>query len=210
MGRGETADGLNREGPSSDCEGVMERTSEDIVDEWLVLRARAGEGEALGRLVRRWEGRVLRHAWRMTQDPDGALDVAQESWVSIVKGLGSLDDPRAFRGWALGIVTRRSADWVRAKVRRRRTRRRLREMAPLETPDAAATSADARAVHRAMEGLSREHAAVVGLRYSEGLSVEEISIALDVPVGTVKSRLFHAREALRRALELEGTGKEQS
>lgn len=91
----------------------MERTSEDIVDEWLVLRARAGESEAFGSLVRRWEGRVLRHAWRMTRDADGALEVAQESWLSILRGLGSLEDPRAFRGWALGIVSRRSADWVR-------------------------------------------------------------------------------------------------
>lgn len=188
----------------------MERTSEDIVDEWLVLRCRAGDGEALGRLVGRWEGRVLRHAWRMTRDADGALDVAQESWVSIVKGLGSLDDPRAFRGWALGIVTRRSADWVRGKVRRRRARRRLSELATSPTETREDVDEATRAVREAMEGLSREHAAVVGLRYSEGLSVEEISIALDVPVGTVKSRLFHAREALRRALELEGTEKEKS
>ncbi|MGD9693299.1 MAG: RNA polymerase sigma factor [Phycisphaerales bacterium] len=186
----------------------MERTSEDIVDEWLVLRAQAGEAEAFGKLARRWEGRVLRHAWRMTRDADGALDVAQESWLSIVKGLGSLADPRAFRGWALGIVTRRSADWVRGKVRRRRARRGVEAMRVVEEASGVAEeSADARAVHRAMEGLSREHAAVVGLRYAEGLSVEEIAMALDVPVGTVKSRLHHARGALRRALELE-EGKE--
>ncbi len=186
----------------------MERTSEDIVDEWLVLRARAGEGEAMGALVRRWEGRVLRHAWRMTRDAEGALDVAQESWLSIVRGIGSLEDPRAFRGWALGIVTRRSADWVRGRVRRRRMTRRLRESARARLQEEErAGDETTRAVRAALEGLSREHAAVAGLRYAEGFSVEEIAMALDIPAGTVKSRLHHARDALRRALEQE-QGKE--
>lgn len=185
----------------------MARTSEDIVDEWLVLRCRSGDVEAMGRLVKRWEGRVLRHAWRMTRDADGAMDVAQESWMSIARGIGAIEDPRAFRAWALGIVTRRSADWIRGRVRHRRATQRLRDLTqdnPMTTPhptNQPELHEEAQAVHLAMETLTHDHAVVLGLRYADGLGVAEIAVALDIPIGTVKSRLFHAREALKQAIE---------
>lgn len=89
--------------------------------------------------------------------------------------------------------------------------RRLRESASARwQEEERAGDETTRAVRAALEGLSREHAVVAGLRYAEGLSVEEIAMALDIPAGTVKSRLHYAREALRRALEQEQEqGKEK-
>lgn len=171
-----------------------------------MLRAQGGDAAALARLIRRNEGLVLRHALQLTNDPEAAADVAQETWLAVVRRLGSLGDPRAFHAYTLRIATNKAADWTRGRVRQRRAWTRLRNLAhEMASPaDAGATGAaatdDARAVRATLDGLSPEHALVVSLHYAEGLSLGEIAVALGVPLGTVKSRLHHARERLRRAL----------
>lgn len=173
-----------------------------ITDEWLVLRAQGGDGAALAALVGRNQGLVLRHALRLTNDPEAAADVAQEAWLAVVRGLDRLEDPRAFHAFALRIVSNKAADWKRGRVRRRRAWEGLRALAErfaALSPDA--PTGDARALGEAMGALSAEHAVVVALHYAEGLPLGAIAAALDVPVGTVKSRLHHARERLRLALQ---------
>jgi RNA polymerase sigma factor (sigma-70 family) len=177
------------------------RTRERILDELLVLAAQARQVDAFERLATRWHPRLLRHARRLTGDADGARDAVQEAWLAIARGLGRLQDPACFGAWALRITGRRCADWV---TRRRRTRERFSEL------DAAADVAaspdelgdDLSRVREALRGLGPEPRALMAMYYTEGLSVTEIAKVLGVPVGTVKSRLFHARERLRAALEV--------
>lgn len=173
-----------------------------ISDDWLVLRAQGGDGDALAALVARRQDLVMRHALRLTGDAEAAADVAQEAWLAVVRGLDRLDDPRAFQAFALRIVAHKAADWTRGRVRRRRAWPGLRALAErLASPAPDAPSDDARALGEAMDTLSADHAVVVALHYAEGLPLGAIAAALDVPVGTVKSRLHHARERLRLALE---------
>lgn len=167
-------------------------------DEWLVLLAQSGDRRAVERLAVRWGPRLLRTARRMTGEAEAARDAAQDAWAGILAGLPRLHDPAAFPAWAFGILRRKCADALR-----RRARARARE-APLEAAsDAAAPQADGEGAADFKAALARlpvAQAEVVALFYGEGLTLAEIAAATGVPVGTAKSRLFHARAALKATL----------
>jgi RNA polymerase sigma-70 factor (ECF subfamily) len=185
------------------------RTRERVVDELLVLAAQARDFRAFERLASRWHPRLLRHARRLTGDADGAQEAVQEAWVAIARGLGRLADPAAFGAWALRITGRRCADWV---ARRQRIRQRFADLdAAANVPAAADERADDVALLReAVRGLEAQERALLAMRYVEGLTLGEIAGALGVPVGTVKSRLYHARERLRAVLEAHDGAPERS
>lgn len=177
---------------------MKNRTPSEVIDEYLVLHGQAGEPEAFRRLVERWQPRLLSHALRYTRNRDAARDVTQDSWVAIIKGISRLDDPTRFRAWAYRIVANKARDWVR----REQARRRAAAGAP-----AAATAAEAMAakgdVARIREGIAQlepDQRLILSWFYLEDMSLRDIAEALSIPVGTVKSRLFHTRAALRASL----------
>lgn len=178
------------------------RTKEQLLDEYLVASARLGDRKAFDLLARRWQGKLIAHAWRLTGDVDLAREAAQEGWLEIVRGIGRLRDERAFPAWSYQIVSRRCA----RRIARLRHDRALTAAAAAEPVDAftAPEEADAPAMARlrtAVAALPPEQRAVIGLFYLETLGVAEVAIALDVPAGTVKTRLMHARRKLRAVLE---------
>jgi RNA polymerase sigma-70 factor (ECF subfamily) len=174
---------------------------ERLFDEYLAASARAGSRAALGQLAARVQPRLLNHARRLTGDSEAARDAVQEAWVEIVRGLSRLDDAAAFPAWAFRIVSRRCARWVRKQQRRRiLDTAYAAEPAETTTPDGAGRASDAARLRRAISDLPPDHRAAIALFYLEDLSVAEIAVALDAPVGTIKTRLMHAREKLRRSL----------
>ena len=177
------------------------RTRERVVDEMLVLAAQAGETEAFERLARRWHPRLLRHAFRLTDDAEGSRDAVQDAWVAIARGLRRLRDPARFGPWALRITGRQCADWI---ARRRTARGRMSSLdVASEVPRPPEDRQDDLArVRDALRRLESERRALMAMFYVEGMSVHEVATALGVPSGTVKSRLFHAREHLQAALEV--------
>ena len=185
----------------------MNRESERIYDEFLVAAAVTGDQPALSRLVARWQPRLLRHAWRVLGDGARAKDMVQEAWVEILRGLARLDDVAAFPAWAFRIVTRRC---------QREFHRNSR--APLESengehdetaivPESASGefAAELSIVMDAISSLPGPQRTALALFYIEELSVAEISVATDVPPGTVKTRLMHARRKVRALLEGEAS-----
>jgi len=180
----------------------MVRTKEQLLDEYLLASARTGDRKAFDLLARRWQGKLVAHAWRLTGDVDLAREAAQESWVEIVRGLGWLRDERAFPAWAYRIVSRRCA----RRICGLQQDRRLAAAAaaePAETSTATPES-DAPAMARlraALADLPQEQRAAIGLFYLEDLGVAGTAKALNVPAGTVKTRLMHARRRLRAVLE---------
>ena len=181
----------------------MARTEERLVDEYLALAAGAGDRRAFEALARRWHGRLVAHAWRLTGDPELARDAAQAGWIEIVRGLGRLRDARAFPAWAYRIVSRRCARQIAGAARRR-------ALAEAFAPDAALAAApepeggargDPDRLRLAIRALPAEQRSAVALYHFEEMSVAEVAVALDVPAGTVKTRLMHARRKLRAALE---------
>ncbi len=185
-----------RGGPGDWGNGTMRRPEQRVLDELLVMRCQDGNAEALDLLVRRWQRPLLRHAYRLTGNADAAADAAQEAWMGIIRGIGRLDDAARFRAWAFRIATRKAIDWIR-----RRQRRRGR-VEPLGARDvAAAPAADTDGAADMLARLPADQRALLSLKYLEEFTNAEIAEALGIPEGTVKSRLHHARNELRRLLE---------
>lgn len=172
------------------------------LDEYLVVAAQGGDRKAFAELVRRWQRRLTTHAWRLVGDEEAARDAVQAAWLDIAQGLARLRDEAAFPAWAYRIVTRRCAREVQCqRLRRELARAALAEPPPLIViPDETATD-EARRLHRAISDLPPVQRAAIALHHFEDLGVAEIAVALDVPAGTIKTRLMHARRALRAALE---------
>jgi RNA polymerase sigma-70 factor (ECF subfamily) len=176
------------------------RTPEDIHDEWLVLRCQEGSTTALAELVARWQPRIQRHALRLTASREAAADVSQAAWLAIVRGIGRLHDPACFRRWAYRIVGFKSADWIRDRQQGRAFAGRLvTEPADYRTANDAAND-DLAAIREAMSKLTAEHKAILAMFYLDDMSLAEIAEATSLPIGTIKSRLHYARQALRDAL----------
>lgn len=179
------------------------RSLDQIHDELLVLEAQRGEIDAFEALLRRWLPVMTRHAYRLTGDRDGAADVTQETCLAITRGLRRLDDPARFGSWALRIVSNKAADWVRRRQRQRRLQESIESREPraalsdLQGSDHRSEAETVRLIQRALAQLSQEMRAVISLHYGEGLSVADTALALDIPAGTVKSRLHHARNRLK-------------
>jgi RNA polymerase sigma-70 factor (ECF subfamily) len=182
----------------------VDRTPERALDEYLVSLSRAGSVEAMDGLARRWTPRLLRYTTRLLGgSPDAvetARDIVQETWVGVIRGLRGLRDPAQFPSWIYGIATRRSADAIRARTRRRRLDACVLAgdaSEPVASPTSSEQQID---LANAIRALPPIHRAAVHLFYLEDLTVEEIASVLGTPAGTVKSRLHHARAALRRQL----------
>ena len=182
----------------------IKREFQDVLDEFLVLRCQDGETEALEELVRRWQKQLLGHAWRLTGDGNAARDIVQESWLAIAGGIRRLKDPALFNRWAYRIVSHKSADWVRRRQRDRRLAVSVARSLDGETqaePEPAATDDDIAALRRAIRRLSPDHKVILSLYYFDEKGIPAIAEILSIPAGTVKSRLYHARQHLRRRLE---------
>lgn len=178
----------------------MAQTPDRILDELLVIGCQRGEARSFERLVARWHERLRRHAWYLTHDAEATSEVVQEAWVEITRSIGRLNEPTSFRGWAFRIVSNKAADWVRSRQRQRTLQNELQQTheesaTELETED---RSSRVRQLIRELPSASRQ---ILSLKYLDNLSTQEIASALAIPVGTVKSRLFHAREQLREKLE---------
>jgi RNA polymerase sigma-70 factor, ECF subfamily len=177
------------------------RDRDAVARELLAVRCRRGDRAALEELVRTWEGRLLYFIRRLVRDESDAWDVLQKTWVGVLAGIGSLDDPRSLAPW-LYRTARNTAH--------SHTRRGDRPYEPLDDqpdPDAADPAdewvefEDAEQVHRGLLALSLPHREVLTLYFLQDLSVEEVAAVLRVPAGTVKSRLHYARRALRKTIE---------
>ena len=164
-------------------------------DELLVTLAIAGDRRAAERLARRWHPRLLRTARRLV-GAELAPGAVQDCWVSILRGIGGLRDPARFAPWAFGILRRRCADAIR-----RHTADHSRDGGePDQAQATAALPDEALAIARAMADLPPDQRLAAQLFFVEGLTLAEIAEVQQVPEGTAKSRLFHARRRLKAAL----------
>jgi RNA polymerase sigma-70 factor (ECF subfamily) len=181
---------VNRAAGCTDYDTRVDRSVEQLVDEILVMDCQSGRVKALEILVSRWQKRLWLYAYRLTGNTEGAWDVTQESWLGIIKGLRKLNDPANFKAWAYRITTNKSIDWMRKnKDPKRLTIAEIKDNQHKVKHDAG--------VKELVEILDTKKKVVLSLYYFEQLSVPEISIALNIPPGTVKSRLASARKELK-------------
>jgi RNA polymerase sigma-70 factor (ECF subfamily) len=165
----------------------------------LVERAKRGDRSAFGRLLRRHQRRVFALGLRWLRNADDADDLVQETFVRAWQALHRFDESRPFAPWLLTIAANRA----RTMAARARPGEEIDEETAWHGPspaDDAESSALARDVRAAVAALPEEQRVVLHLRAVEELSYREIADALDVPIGTVMSRLSRARETLRKRL----------
>lgn len=181
----------------------MNPDSRQALTEWLVLAAAGGDESAFRQLHALWRADLHRLALVRVERPVAADEVTAEAWLAIARGLGRLDDPACFPRWAMRIVERRAADWVRRQQRDRRRAETLRGEAEVLAPEppAAEPGDDVLRLRAAIGRLTVENRELLHLYYELGRSVAEIAEILDLAPGTVKSRLFSLREDLRQRLE---------
>ncbi len=168
----------------------VDRPVEQVVDEFLVIDCQSGSVKAMEILVSRWQERLWRYAFNLVGDREAASDITQESWLSIIKGLRKLHDPASFRAWAYRITTNKAMDWMRkSKTRKEVGIEEIRGHQHKAQKDTG--------VQELLEKLDVRKKAVLSLYYFEQLNISEISVALKVPKGTVKSRLHTAKKELK-------------
>jgi RNA polymerase sigma-70 factor, ECF subfamily len=179
-------------------------------DRLLVERCQAGDLAAFEPLVEKYRQRVWRLAYNVLRDPEEARDVAQDAFIRAYQALASFRGQSAFYTWLFRIVMNLAAD--RSRQRAARGRAFGTERVPEEdwerlmtdqgaSPDSsAAQTEDRERIAKALGTLSEDHRAIIMLSDVEGLSYREIAEVLDIPIGTVMSRLHNARRRLRTAL----------
>jgi len=177
----------------------VRRGLDQALDDYLVLLAQAGSREAFARLAARWTPKLLAFAGRSLGSTEAAKDVVQDTWESAARGLNRLDDPTRLRAWLYAIAARKCADALRGKYRGKRLAEKAQAMAD-EPADAQGDNNDRLDVAAALKRLPAEQRVAVSLYFGEEMSVAEIAAISGVPEGTVKSRLFAARKALRERL----------
>ncbi len=174
------------------------RTSdgETLQDEWLVRRAKAGEREAFGLIVSRHQSSVYRVIRGILGDPAESEDVAQEVFLKAYANLARFRGDSSLFTWLYRIAVNEAL-----RIRRRRSLPTMDGLPETEAP-AAEAETDEEAptlatLQRLLARLPDDHRVIVTLRDLEGLSYQEIAETLEIPIGTVESRLFRARRELR-------------
>ncbi|HEX5802150.1 MAG TPA: RNA polymerase sigma factor RpoE [Azospira sp.] len=186
--------------------------SERETDQLLVERAQRGDKHAFELLVQKYQRKLARLLSRFIRDPAEVEDVAQEAFIKAYRALPSFRGDSAFYTWLYRIGTNTAKNFLVAQGRRAPTSTSFDseeaetfddgdQLRDINTPESVLHSKQVgETVNAAMESLPEELRTAIVLREIEGLSYEEISRIMDCPIGTVRSRIFRAREAVAAKL----------
>jgi RNA polymerase sigma-70 factor (ECF subfamily) len=186
------------------------RNSEQL-DEDLVLRVQRGDKSAFDLLVIKYQHRIIQLVNRYVKDPSEAQDVAQESFIKAYRALGNFRGDSAFYTWLYRIAintaknylvsrSRRSSDY-QVDIQDAEALENAPQLQGMETPERLLLNQEIiDTIKTAIDKLPEDMRTAIMLREFEGMSYEEIAEAMDCPVGTVRSRIFRAREAIDNKL----------
>lgn len=190
----------------------MSNNSHKATDQILVERVQAGDKSAFDLLVKRYQHKVIGLIGRYVQDQAEALDVAQETFIKAYRALDSFRGESAFYTWLYRIATNTAKNYLVTRSRRppgtdididdvlqAESESELRE---IETPENNLYRDELFSVMAStLEALPEELRVALTLRELEGMSYEEIAEVMDCPIGTVRSRIFRARDAIDKELK---------
>ena len=196
--------------------------SDKDIDQQLVVRAQQGEKKAFELLVVKYQRKLLRLISRLVRDPAEAEDVAQEAFIKAYRALPQFRGDSAFYTWLYRIGVNTAKNFLVSQGRRppsstekdneeAETFEDADALRDINTPESMLLSKEiANTVNTAMAKLPEELRTAISLREIEGLSYDEISEVMNCPIGTVRSRIFRAREAIAAELRpLLGTSADQ-
>jgi RNA polymerase sigma-70 factor, ECF subfamily len=186
--------------------------SANLSDQSLVRCAQSGERRAFDRLVFKYRSRIVELAMRYTRNRDDAEDATQQTFMEAYRGIRHFRCDSAFYTWLYRIASNCASNLVKARRRDslrnaidfsdyQHAVRHPRRMWDLATPEELALTADIHGMaNAALEGLSPEHRMAITLREIDGLSYQQIASAMSIPIGTVRSRVFRARDIIDHQL----------
>lgn len=190
----------------------MSNSSQKVTDQILVERVQAGDKSAFDLLVKRYQHKIIGLIGRYVQDQSEALDVAQETFIKAYKALDSFRGESAFYTWLYRIATNTAKNYLVTRNRRppgtdididdvlqAESESELRD---IETPENNLYRDELFGVMAsALEALPEELRVALTLRELEGMSYEDIAEVMGCPIGTVRSRIFRARDAIDKELK---------
>lgn len=185
---------------------------EKIFDGLLVLQYQNGDKKALALLVKRWHIKMCKQAYWYTKDSDVAKDIAQDSWSSILKHIYTLKNTNSFGSWALTIVNRKAIDWIRKEKNTDEKLHRFYENSKakydtkencnsIDNDPTIVANDRTKIIINAIKNLPNNQQIIIRMFYLEEYTIQEIGVILEISKGTVKSRLFYAREKLKLTLK---------
>ena len=187
------------------------RTSE-LLDQELVQKVQQGDKSAYDHLVRKYQHKIILLVNRYVKDPSEAQDVAQEAFIKAYRALGNFRGDSAFYTWLYRIAINTAKNYLVSRARRFSASQidvyeaeqvqNVPQLKGLETPEQELFNEEiVTAIQSAIDKLPEEMRTAIMLREFEGMSYEEIAVTMDCPVGTVRSRIFRAREAIDSKLQ---------
>ena len=191
------------------------------VDQELVERVQAGDKKAFDLLVIKYQQRIVHVITGFVHDPVEALDVAQEAFIKAYRAIPNFRGDSAFYTWLYRIAINTAKNYLTAAARRPPAMDvdtldaiiyyDEPELKEYETPESSLMSDELeQTIHQAIQDLPEDTATAIKLREFDGMSYEEIAQAMDCPIGTVRSRIFRAREAIdKRVNEIMNEGEQQ-
>ena len=170
--------------------------------EKLVDRYQQGEKEALEVLIQEFHPRLRRTIGYYIQNNEPIDDLAQECWYDIIQGLADLQLKISFSAWALTIARHKTIDWIRQQQRNWKKRESIKQQAGIDSGDHG--DIEESRIDKVNTGISllpESQRIVLKMFYLDNLSIKEISKVLEINVGTIKSRLYYARESLKELID---------
>ena len=168
--------------------------------EWLALRCQTGDPEAFADLIAVMERPLLYYATTLTGNQDAGLDVLQDVWLKVVRGIRRLKDPGSLKPWLYAITHGVAVDRVRRDYKRDKA-----EQAQLDdsfnTEEPSFDEDDAAAIRNALSRIGIKHREVLVLHFLQDLSIQDIADVVGCSEGTVKSRIHYAKQQMKQILE---------
>ena len=196
--------------------------SDREIDQQLVTRAQSGDKLAFGLLVEKYQRKLARLLSRFIRDPAEVEDVTQEAFIKAYRALPAFRGDSAFYTWLYRIGINTAKNYLMAMGRRAPTSTEVEaeeadgfdegeQLRDINTPESVLLSNEiAATVNSTIEQLPEELRTAIQMREIEGMSYEDIAKAMNCPIGTVRSRIFRAREAIAEQLRpLLGTSKDK-
>ena len=186
--------------------------SDREIDRQLVTRAQQGDRQAFNLLVEKYQRKLARLLSRFIRDPAEVEDVTQEAFIKAYRALPAFRGDSAFYTWLYRIGINTAKNYLMAMGRRAPTSTEVEaehaegyeegeQLRDINTPESLLLSNEiAQTVNRTIEALPEELRKAIQMREIEGMSYEDIAQAMDCPIGTVRSRIFRAREAIAERL----------
>lgn len=182
------------------------------VDQELVRRVQAGDKKAFDLLILKYQQRIVHVITGFVHDPVEALDVAQEAFIKAYRAIPKFRGDSAFYTWLYRIAINTAKNHLTARARRPPSidvdadeatfTYDAAQLKEFDTPESnLARDELEQAIHDVIESLPEDTATAIRLREFEGMSYEEISIVMECPIGTVRSRIFRARESIEKKVE---------